>query len=323
MLGNPADLLHLQKTCRGTREFFGERDAVWMYCKDEYEELQGDSRLPTAREKVLTAWMLQRCEEEQEEKNGNVLVEEFHLTQLGDAPAWRGFASFLQQCISHDRPRLVYSAFSNVHRLSESDAEYPILTKKDVVRGFRQIKTETDTQFKQGYDTDGWPAPSFPAPIPLNDEVVRRLAFKAGIIRVHPDAFETIWEFVLRITFLILTKTAPQAHLGPSRDAVFEPSPDQVILAAKSTRLPVAQVYFDFDQQRGSFVEGSQSDDGSDDDDDSSSDNDAHDSESEWSWTEENYDSDVDDDCTLDYDSDADSFTTNAISGRDNSGRDI
>ena len=87
MLGNPAEMLHLEKTCRGTRKFFAKTDGVWMSCKDEYKVFKDDSRLPNAREKVCTAWMLRRCEIEQE-KTGNILVEEYNRDQSSEDPAW-------------------------------------------------------------------------------------------------------------------------------------------------------------------------------------------------------------------------------------------
>ena len=181
-------------------------------------------------------------------------------------------------------------------RVGTNDTEYPILMKGDVAEGFHDIKEEWDTNF-QRRNQQSWPSPSYPAPVPMNDQIIRRLALKAGIVRVHPEAFETIWEFVLRITFHVLSKAATQAQ-----DSTFGPTPDQVILAAKHSRLPITQVCLDFDRPYILPSEEDSNDDSQSDDSDSEGDD--HDSESAWSWTDD-YDSDVDDDCTLYYDSDA------------------
>jgi hypothetical protein len=331
MLGNPADLLHLEKTCRGTQAFFARNEAVWSSCKDDFKKFREDSRLSTTREKVLTAWVLRRCLDEQE-KTGNVVVEELQRAESESASTFHGFATFLQQCLMYNPPLAegsmpaewtvdhipvewsfrnataaviaelvqsnvvngIESAFEFAdHRTN--DNEYPILRNCDIDRGCKSLNNMWQVNNRKNA---GRNRTKFPLFLPVNEQIIRRLAFKAGVTRLHPETFESIWKLVLQVTILILSKMGVQETEDEEAADIFEPSWKQATLAAQYLGLSTTTVYLDFGYQGNYFDREKATDDSGD-----SSNEASDDSESAWTW-EEDYDSDVDDDCTLHYDSD-------------------
>ncbi|KAG7367234.1 hypothetical protein IV203_029905 [Nitzschia inconspicua] len=293
-LGQPMDLVRLEQTSRPIRQFLAGSDDVWWSCVD-YTSFRNDPRLTTARDKILTDMMVKRYQKSREEENGqNIFFRCLFPQDVGYAPpSLRGLKRYLREFKTQNFPwqrgfpveePMVYRddtciTFAGVleanmveileqslvyanHRTSDSG--YPIVENRDIARASNKLVEERYCmEFKERSD-DGRMVPfEMPKILPVQEGIIRGLAFRAGIIRLHSETFETIWDLTLKLTALILTRTGIISAHHREESVPLLPLPDMVTAAAELLNLPYTKVYLD--NLLGDEEEGDEDDDDEED----------------------------------------------------------
>jgi hypothetical protein len=270
-LGQPLDFIRLEQTNRPIRQFLAANDDIWWACTD-YTSFRSDARLRTAREKVLTSMMIQRYAKAEEEEDGkNVFLRAYSSTS-----SLTGFKGYLTYCATQDLPwQRGYPAnegmafrddtaitlaglleanmvdiLKNSFEYAEhrtSDTEYPTVENRDIDRAAKSLLGRFDMEFKVRSGVGIRMVPFELQPfVAVDDGIVRGLAFRAGVVRLHSETFERIWGLVLKLTVLILTRTiiiASHHHGEALTLSPILPRPAMVSRASELLDLPVSKVY--------------------------------------------------------------------------------
>lgn len=265
-VGQPMDFVHLEQTSRPIRQFFlagGHGDDIWSSCVD-YDSFASDPRLATHRDKVLTSMMLKRYQKAQEEEDGtNLFIKERPLSSLRPSSSFKRFLTNIslkplswqhgypenKPIVVSDDTAITFAGLLEANMVdvlkksfdlacfrTEDGGGYPTVENRDINHASNSLVTRCEMEF-------GHTVQFLTSPVP--DGIVWGLAFRAGIIRLHPETFGLIWALAVKLTALILARTGIQwAHHHPEGMS-FNPTPDMVTRTAEILGLPITKVYLD------------------------------------------------------------------------------